>query len=476
MKNRIVLKEEKGESRKLSDVISVDAPIPLKIGYIGGGSRGWAHGLMRDLANCPWFTGEVRLYDIDQEAAEFNAAFGNWLQGHPENRSRWHYRAVKTMKAALSGCDFVFLSIQPGPIQLMKHDIEIPMQYGIYQPVGDTVGPGGIIRGFRSARTYAEFGRAIGEYCPKAWAVNFTNPMTVCTRTLYEVFPAAKAFGCCHEVFGTQQMLARMLAKRAGISEPSRAEVRVNVLGINHFTWIDSACCRGLDLLEMAREEAAKPANRRFYTKKLLDRKLANVFESMSRVKYELLSRYGVMAAAGDRHLAEFVPWFLTDRDSCYKWGFVLTPYSYRIERWRKARSVFVKQMKSKEPIPLGGSGEEYLNQMAAIMGLAEFRTNVNLPNIGQMGKIPHGAVVETNAVFSHDRVEPIASGSLPDQVNALVYPHVVNQEAVIKAALCGDEDLGFQAFANDPLVHRLSIDAAHEMYRRMLKATGFVF
>ncbi len=34
---------------------------PLRIAYIGGGSRGWAHILMKDLLQCAAFSGEVRL-------------------------------------------------------------------------------------------------------------------------------------------------------------------------------------------------------------------------------------------------------------------------------------------------------------------------------------------------------------------------------------------------------------------------------
>ncbi len=43
-------------------------PIPLKIAYIGGGSRDWARKLMIDLALCPDLTGEVALYDIDMDS------------------------------------------------------------------------------------------------------------------------------------------------------------------------------------------------------------------------------------------------------------------------------------------------------------------------------------------------------------------------------------------------------------------------
>lgn len=37
----------------------------LKIAYIGGGSRGWAWGLMSDLALEPALSGTVALYDIN---------------------------------------------------------------------------------------------------------------------------------------------------------------------------------------------------------------------------------------------------------------------------------------------------------------------------------------------------------------------------------------------------------------------------
>ena len=36
----------------------------VNIAYIGGGSRGWAWGLMSDLAACDDMSGNVFLYDI----------------------------------------------------------------------------------------------------------------------------------------------------------------------------------------------------------------------------------------------------------------------------------------------------------------------------------------------------------------------------------------------------------------------------
>ncbi len=467
-------KEKKGESSQLA-VGDDSKPTELKIAYIGGGSRGWAHALMKDLAMCPHLSGEVRLYDIDHPMAAFNADYGNWIQTHPDALAKWKYRAVKTLKTALKGVDFVFLSIQPGRIQMMKVDLEEPLKYGIYQPVGDTVGPGGCIRALRTAKDYLEFAAAIAEYAPKAWCVNFTNPMTVCTRTLYEGFPGINAFGCCHEVFGTQGLLGHIYSEMTGDTEPGREEVKVNVLGINHFTWVNKAKARGVDLMALLPKYLEKRGVIKKYTKKQVVNG-DNWFVSKHQVAFELYRRFGVLAAAGDRHLAEFVPWFLSSEDSCYRWGFRLTPYSYRITRFRESPKNSKKAMKNNDLPKLSGSGEEYINQMLAILGKTSFRTNVNLPNRGQHGKLPAGAVVETSALFSEDNVEPVVSGSLPDNVNALVLRHVLNQESLIRAVVERDRDLAFQAFLSDPLNSRLGMDDAAKLFDTMLRKTKFEF
>ncbi|MDO5573081.1 MAG: hypothetical protein Q4G60_03785 [bacterium] len=75
-----------------------------------------------------------------------------------------------------------------------------------------------------------EFAEAIHTYCPQAWIINYTNPMSVCVKTLYHVFPEIKAFGCCHEVFGTQRLLASVVQSELGIQGVEKDDIKVNVL------------------------------------------------------------------------------------------------------------------------------------------------------------------------------------------------------------------------------------------------------
>lgn len=181
---------------------------------------------MSDLAMAEELAGVVRLYDIDREAAEKNAVIGNGLMKRTDVKGKWSYEAVPTLEQALDGADFVIISILPGTFEEMASDVHLPEEYGIYQSVGDTVGPGGAVRALRTIPMFVEFAEAIRRYAPEAWVINYTNPMTLCTRTLYEVFPEIKAFGCCHEVFGTQKLLAQMLEEVEGTLEFSAPILR----------------------------------------------------------------------------------------------------------------------------------------------------------------------------------------------------------------------------------------------------------
>ncbi len=440
----------------------------VKIGYIGGGSRGWAHRLMEDLALCPDMEGEVRLYDIDRSMAMLNARWGKRVGESPDAVSQWDYKVPRTLKGALTGADFVIVSIQPGPIELMEHDLGIPARYGIIHPVGDTVGPAGLMRSLRAVPPYAEIARAIAEFCPDAWVISYTNPMSVCTRALYRVFPEIKAFGCCHEVFGTQGWLARLLKEFHGV-EARRDDIRVNVLGVNHFTWIDRARWQDLDLLELVRHKMKQPGEIREIPPE--ETAEMGVFAGRKQVVYDLFRRYGVLPAAGERHLVEFVPFYLKDEQTLNRWGVVLTPYSYRIGRHQGLPEQFRERLGDPSPFELKRSGEEGTRQMAALLGLGELRTNVNLPNRGQHGGLPGGAIVETNAVFSRDSVTPEVAGRLPAGAEALVARTVANQELIVDAALDCDKETAFQAFLNDPL-NSLTTDAAWRMFNEMLEAT----
>lgn len=390
----------------------------IQIAYIGGGSRGWAWGLMSDLAMTEDISGSVLLYDIDFEAAKHNEIIGNRTKETEGCKSKWDYRAVASIDEALTGADFVIISILPGTFDEMYSDVHTPEKYGIYQSVGDTTGPGGIVRALRTIPMYEEIALNIKKYCPKAWVINYTNPMAVCVNTLYKVFPEIKAFGCCHEVFGTQKFLSKVLKEELGIDGIAREEISTNVLGINHFTWITSAKYKNIDIFPIYKNFCETHAETG-YENGGDDNWMNNSFLSADRVKMDLFLRYNYIAAAGDRHLAEFCKknYYLENPSRVQEMKFGLTSVDYRKKDLAKRLERSARLVSGEEKFKFSATGEDGVKQIRALLGLSDMVTNVNLPNNGQIPNLPKGVVVETNAVFKADSVNPVLAGNIPDEL-----------------------------------------------------------
>ena len=450
----------------------------VKVAYIGGGSREWAHNLYRELMLEPRLGGEIRLYDIDKKAAKENEMLGNMLDEvsvyevdgikYPDSdkiKNNWTFKAVDDIDTALNGVDFVFISILPGTFDEMESDVHTPEKYGIYQPVGDTVGPGGIIRALRTIPMYEGFAKAIKKNCPDAWVINYTNPMTMCVKTLYKVFPEIKAFGCCHEIFSVQKMLCNALKDVMGIDGVTREELSTNVVGVNHFTWITKAKYGDIDLFDVYRKYIEKHPEGVLKTWGI---------SSMELVKFDLFKRFGVIAAAGDRHLSEFNPgyhYLHNPQQVTDDWKFNLTTVAWRKEKMANQLEQRAKVLNKEVEFDVKDTGEESTRQMLALLGVDDLITNVNIPNYGQIPNLPIGAVVETNAAFRYGDITPLFAGEVPIGVRSMVLRIIDEQEMVVEGAIERNLEKVFQGFVSDPLV-TIPLDKARELFEEMLYNT----
>ena len=444
----------------------------LSIAYIGGGSRQWAPALIRDLALAD-ISGDVRLYDVNVESAERNARFGNWVQRREETVAEWHYEATDAIDEALDGADVVILSTQFDPAETFVHDLDIPKEYGIYGAVAATIGPGGIFRAMRTVPLYREFAAAIREHCPDAWVFNYTNPVTFVTRALYDEYPGINALGLCHEVLGTRDHLARYAREHLGM-DASREDVSVNVKGINHFTWVDEARCDGVDLWPLLDDLAEREAARRTFTAEDLEGE--SVFTDNWQVTWELYRTFGILPAAGDRHLVEYATSFLRGgKEPLNRWGVKRTGSDYRAKHWTPAESEQTTDveawMSGDREFTLEPSNETFMDILAALTGDGPFVTNVNLPNEGQVDDLQRDAVVETNAVVRENEVQPVAAGGFPRPVRSLIRGHIDTQETVIEASRTGDLDRAFQGFRIDQQVRTLPPEDSRELFADLVLA-----
>ena len=445
----------------------------IKIAYIGGGSKQWARVFMYDLALCNDFTGEIALYDIDIESAKVNQQIGGQINKSKETINQWNYVVYETLDKCLELADFVVISILPGTFEEMRSDVHAPEKYGIYQSVGDTAGPGAVLRAMRTVPYYEDYARAIEKICPNAWVINFTNPMSICTKTLFDVFPKIKAFGCCHEVFHTQDFMCDVLKDATGV-RPDRNEIYTEVSGINHFTWMTSAKYKNKDIFDYLPEYIVKHFENGHYEGGPDDAYKTNSFAYANIVKMDMFNRYGVLGAAGDRHLAEFMncEWYLDSPEQVEKWKYALTTVDFRVNQMKERVQESIDLANGTKLVEVKKSNEEAIELMRAILGFSTKISNVNMVNEGQMPGIPIGSIVETNAIFTNDSVRPIMATKLPDGVLSLVSRSSYNIDVLYEGIKQRDLNIIFQSFINQPLCSKITIDQAKELYNTMIDNT----
>ena len=296
--------------------------------------------------------------------------------------------------------------------------------------------------------------------------------MAQCVKALYNAFPGIRAFGCCHEVFGTKRLLADAVMELEGAENVSRDDIKINVVGVNHFTWLTEAHWQGKDLFPLYRRFAEKYKDVG-YNKQDTINELNASFANSQQVKFDLFLRYGYIAAAGDRHLAEFCPknWYLRDAEWPHRWGFGLTSVAWRKERQLKRIEKGKRRASGEEPVEIKVSGEEGVAQIRALLGLRELVTNVNLPNVGQIPNLPLGTIVETNAAFRDDSLTPLFAGPIPAEIDALVRRIAGAQVVLAEAARQRDLKKAFGVFLNDPLMD-LPADKARALFDEMIEGT----
>lgn len=420
--------------------------MPPKMVIIGGGSYNWAPTIINDILVTPGLRGShIVLEDISPEPLKATHALGEKMIA--DKKSDCTLTSTTDEAEALEGADFVIVTISTGGFATMENDLAIPLKYGVTQTVGDSVGPGGMARALRSIPVMIGIARRMEKLCPDAWYINITNPMSAICLALNQA-AKVKSIGLCHELRAVLHILRDMLKL------PKDVPTELTVAGVNHFIWFLKLAFEGRDGFEMLREWMKNPTE--FHVDDE-DAKLmfAPSLIDTAKLKFELFEQYGYLPAAGDRHIAEFFDGYLKDvKQAEDKYGVKPTTIQERRDSWFAAMKAYAEGMlEGTFPLPAGKSNEAISDVIASLAGGAPMLVDiVNLPNEGQVTNLPDGAIVETMAQFSADRVSLLDPIELPEGIRSLVNPHAENQFLLVKAALEGDRSSAREFLTRDPL------------------------
>lgn len=447
-----------------------------KVAIVGGGSTHWGPSLLVDFANekalCD---AEVVLMDLDQEALATMVKLGEHIaECRGINLSA---RGTTDLQGALAGSEFVISAFSVGGFESMRHDIEIPQRYGIRQPVGDSVGPGGISRSLRSIPAILDVARAMERQCPDALLINVTNPLTALCRAVSRE-TAVDVVGLCNEVVGLQLSMSLLF-------DAPMHEVDPVIAGVNHIPIATSLRIGEHDGFAMLREVIEgrvdlcgpiwldpPPDQLHWHPIEPGRWSKADVLEN-NKLKLELFRRFGVLPASSDTHLAEFMPGFVTPTsDFGRDWG--VHHYGIRGHRSDKASdNANLGRLMGAGEILTWPSGELVAPLLAGLVTGEDRAIPMNLPNVGQVQGLPEGAVVECIGVSGSDGLRPRDESRVPSILGEYLRRVVFSQELTVAAAVSGDRSTVLEAMLADPTAGALPYEHVIAMTDDLLAATA---
>jgi alpha-galactosidase len=457
--------------------------LPTKIVVVGAGSAIFGLNTLAALMRSERLRGShLALVDLDAEALSGVARLAERL-----NREWGAQMTVSTHThhaGALDGAEFVVLSIEVPPREaLWRSDYEIPLKYGVRQPYAENGGPGGFAHAARNVGPVMEIVRDMERACPGAWLINFTNPMTrICDAVAR--YSGIKVVGLCHQINAGYAMVGLVLADHLGIEVPegfsdTHASLRtiaprrqvarqalqlldIKAAGLNHFTWMLDLRDRrtGEDLYPLFAERwaAFDPA-----------------FEPLTRRVYQTFGRFPI---PGDEHLCEYLPWVSDPLTKPWE-KFDLSLYEWDV--WDQLRGMghhdIVRMAEGRASVEhlRDADSEGALEIIENVAGAGtHYHLAVNIPNVGQIGNLPYGAIVEGPGQVSGAGVQGVGVGSLPEPIAELCRREIAVSRLCVDAAVHGDRQAALQCLLLDPVVTDMDVaqhilDDYLETYREHL-------
>lgn len=443
---------------------------PIKLTMMGAGS-GFTPRLVSDVVQIKGSVpGEICLVDIDEKRlAAMEKYIGLILEKH--GATDWQVTATTKRREVLKDSDYIVNCIEVSGAECVRFDNDIPLEYGVDQCIGDTIGPGGLFKGLRTIPVFLELLKDAEELCPGALILNYTNPMNMMCLAAGRV-SRMPVVGLCHSVQGTSHLLAR----RAGVPYE---EMDWECAGINHLAWFTKLKHNGKELypklMEMARQDlAGNPSN---------------PDDAKDFVRKDMMLHFGAFITESSGHLSEYLPYYRTRENAKKKYlrdryDGGSSFYADNWPQWRKNVDA------SREEVITGRKsiGEQRKKGWARSWEYASwiieahqkdvpYRIYGNVMNKRDgagplIGNLPHDGCVEVACMIDRNGINPTVYGNLPPQMAGICRSNMAVFDLAAQAAIEKSKELAAQALMLDPLTAAACTPAQiKEMTERLFDA-----
>jgi alpha-galactosidase len=433
-------------------------PRKVNVLMMGAGSF-FTNSVLRDVVLIPDNQGgELRLCDIDETRLKLQMTLMQKLVDTVGQGDKWKLIGSTNRRELMKGIGYVVNSIEVSGTECVRFDNDIPLEFGISQNIGDTLGPGGLMKGMRTIPVYLDILRDMRELCPKAIMLNYTNPMSMMILAGARAVPEIQQIGLCHSVQGTSRMLA-------GFAEVPYEQVQWQCAGINHLAWFTEF--NGPDGESLYPKLMAMAADR------------SSDFATKEPVRSDMMLHFGAFITESSGHLSEYLPYYRKRKDLLDKY----TDTGYRGEEsfyannwptWRKTadenRDKMIsgeKELDLKRSFEYGAWIIESIEKNAPIVVYGNVA-----PNQGLISNLPQDGCVEVACLINHNGIQPTKFGRLPSQMAAICDSNMRYFDLAADAAVHKSKQHAEWALMLDPLTSAVCCPAeVRELTKRLFEA-----
>lgn len=428
----------------------------VKITFMGAGSTVFAKNVLGDCMVSEAIVKEgitIALYDIDGERLDDSYNMLMAINRQYKAKAKIHkYLGVSNRRKALADADFVVNAIQVGgydPCTIT--DFEIPKKYGLRQTIADTLGIGGIFRALRTIPVLLDFADDMEKVCPKAFFINYTNPMAMVTGAVQRA-STIQTIGLCHSVQGCVPGLLN------GLGMEYDSTIQWKIAGINHQAWLLEVTKDGKDLYPEIKRRSKE-----------------NGCPDWDRVRHEIMHTFGYYVTESSEHSSEYMPYFIksTHPELIEKYNIPLDEYPRRcvnqINNWKNLR----EKLTTQKTLEHNRSGEYASYIIEAMLTNKPYKLGGNVMNTNELiTNLPRKACVEVPVMIDASGIQPVSIGDLPEQCAAINRTNINPQILATDAALTLKKDLIYQAALVDPHTSaELTIDQIVSLCDDLIKA-----
>jgi len=420
-----------------------------RVAFIGGGSAKFVREQAVDLISYEELRdAQVVLMDIDRDRVEKSESLVRKM--FSDRSLPATVESTLDQRKALEGADYVIVTIMVGGHECYRNDVAIPAKYGVSQCIGDTTGPGGVMRFLRTAPVIRQIVEDLKTVAPDAWVLNYSNPMSMNTWA-YLAFGHANTVGLCHSIQGCPVW---RISKWLGIPAD---EIRYTAGGINHINFYLALQHNGQDLYPGILANAERIVEE----------------HPKERAAMELVRYLGYLPAESPRHQTEYYPWFRKNEQMCREYDAeLLFGYQHDVTNFTTRFREVDDQLAGRKPISYDRSLEYGIRIIHSMETGTVREVYGNVRNNGLIENLPDAAVVEVPCVVDEDGLHPKPVGRIPARLAAVMTPHIHLQEMAVQASVERDKRLARHAIQADPLTGAmLTLKQTGDMVEELLEA-----